>query len=67
MSNSVTIQQLSYFQIIALKNFYDNDIFPQNIGIIRETGDMIIEYEESSINSSGIFTDMKTVKIPLKP
>lgn len=66
MNNSVTIQQLSWFQVIALKNLYDNDIFPNKIGIVHESGDLVIEYEEIAMNSCGIFSQMKTIKIPHK-
>ena len=64
--STATVQVLSWFQLIALKNMYDNDKFPNKIGIGQETGDLIIEYEESGINSVGIYTEMKTIKIPYK-
>lgn len=64
--STATVKVFSWFQIIALKNLYDNDMFPNKIGVIQETGDLLVEYEESGINSRGIYTEMKTIKIPFK-
>lgn len=64
---SATVQMFSWFQIIALKNMYDNDMFPEKIGIVQETGNLIVEYKESGIDRNGnIYTEMKTIGIPHK-
>ena len=62
--SSVTISQLSYYQLICLKNMYDNEIWPQKICIIQETGEIIVEYLESEVNRGDIVEVMKSVKIP---
>jgi len=61
---SSTVQMLTWYQLIALKNLYDQGIWPQKIGIIHETSDLIIEYEHTYIDPNGIATSRETIKIP---
>lgn len=65
---AVTIQQLSKFQVCALKNLYDQDIWPEKIGIVHETGNLVFEYTESGIDKNGnVYTEMKTAEILHEP
>lgn len=64
MSQGVTVQMLTWYQLIALKNLYDQEIWPLRIGIVHETGDVIIEYDHSVVSPNGIRISKETIKIP---
>ena len=63
----MTVRQLSWFQLMALKNLYDQEIWPNKIAIIQETGDLIIEYSHSMVAPKGLpYTKNETINIPFK-
>lgn len=59
-----TVQQLSHFQLIALKNLYDQNLWPNKIGLIHENGDLIVEFKQTYFGINGLYVKNEVVGIP---
>ena len=60
------IRQLTWYQIIVLKNLYDQGYWPNKIGIVDGSNDLIVEYEQPSVGINGMHTSLETVRIEHK-